>query len=177
MPPAKSRRARKRRNPERAPRAVASERRALQARRASEQVGHAPRATRTLGSEGERPRGLFGPVPVSEIAILAGAVAAVIGFVSQATLPLVTGLIILGLGTMEVVGREHFSGYRSHTALLAAIPAVGIEAGVVYAFGDPSKRLWLLAIIVPVFATLFVVLHRRFKVARQARVARAARGL
>ena len=120
---------------------------------------------------------MFGPVPVSEIAILAGAVAAVIGFVSQATLPLVTGLIILGLGTMEVVGREHFSGYRSHTALLAGIPAVGIEAGVVYAFGDPSDRLWLLAIIVPVFASLFVLLHRRFKVARQARVARAARGL
>jgi hypothetical protein len=177
VPSAKSRRARRRRNPQKAPRAVPSERRALQARRESEQIGQARRATRTLGSEGERPRGVFGPVPVSEIAILAGAVAAVIGFVSQSRLPLITGLIILGLGTMEVVGREHFSGFRSHTALLAAIPSVGIEAGVVYAFGDPSDRLWLLAIVVPVFGALFFALHRQFQVARQARVARAARGL
>jgi hypothetical protein len=149
----------------------------VRARRDAEQIGEARRATRQLGTEGERPRGLFGPVPVSEIAILAGLVAAVVGFVSQSTVPLVTGLLICALGTMEVVGREHFTGYRSHAALLAGIPAVGIEAGVVYAFGDPSDRLWLLAIIVPVFALLFFALRRRFQIARQARVARAARGL
>jgi hypothetical protein len=175
--PAKSRRARRRRNPHTAPRAVVSERREAQARREAERISELKRSSRQLGVEGERPRSLFGPVPVSEFAILAGLVAAVVGFLSQAPLPLVVGLLICGLGVMEVAGREHFSGYRSHATLLAGLPAVGIEAGVVYAFGDPHQRLWLLAIIVPVFAALFFALRRRFQFARQARVARGARGI
>ena len=50
-------------------------------------------------------------------------------------------------GTMEVVGREHFTGYRAHTALLSAIPAIAAELGVVALFGNPSQRgLLLLAV-------------------------------
>jgi type IV secretory pathway TrbD component len=177
MASAKSRRARQRRNPHTAPRAVPSERRATQARREAAQLSEARRATRRLGTEGERPRGLFGAVPVSEVAILAGLVAAVVGFVGQTTVPLVTGLVICALGTLEVTGREHFTGYRSHAALLAGIPAIAIEAGIVIGFGGPSHRLWLLAIVVPVFGLLFLALRRRFAAARQARVARTARGL
>lgn len=113
---------------------------------------------------------------MSEIAILAGIVAAIIGFVSHAKVTVVVGLVICALGVMEVTGREHFSGYRSHSALLAAIPAVGAEAGIVAAFGDPSDRGLLLLIVVPLFALFFFALRQRFRIARQARVARAARG-
>lgn len=167
---------RKRRNPEARTRAVASNRRgersARQARRAQERRD----ASRSLGTVGGRPAGLFGGVPVSEVAILAGIVAAIVGFVTRAGRPLVIGLIICGLGVMEVTGREHFTGYRSHTALLAAIPAVGIEAGIVAVFGEPGDRGLLLLIVVPVFAVLFWALRRQFQIARQARAARAARG-
>jgi hypothetical protein len=115
-------------------------------------------------------------VPVSEVAILAGMVAGIIGFLSRAELTLVAGLAICALGVMEVTGREHFTGYRSHSALLAAVPAVAIEAGIVAVFGEPGTRQLLLLIVIPVFAGLFVLLRRQFRIARQARVARAARG-
>ncbi len=172
----KSKRARKRRNPGAAPRAVPSDRRQTRATRSAQAAEQRRRASRQLGREGERPLGPFGAVPVSEVAILGGLVAAVVGFVGQTELTLIVGLIICALGVIEVTGREHLSGYRSHTALLAAIPAVGIEAGIVALFGDPRQRGFLLLAVIPVFALLFWALRHRFAIARQARVARAARG-
>jgi hypothetical protein len=171
-----SRTKRKRRNPEARTRAVASNRRGERAAAQAQRAQARRDASRSLSTFGERPAGLFGGVPVSEVAILAGIVAAVVGFLTEATPPLVVGLIVCGLGVMEVTGREHFTGYRSHAALLAAVPAVGIEAGIVVAFGEPGDRALLLLIVVPVFAALFWTLRRQFRIARQARVARAARG-
>ena len=157
------------------PRAVASTRR--QERAAKEAAARERRrAGRDLGRVGERPRGLFGGVPVSEAAILAGLVVAVVGVVAGARVTIIIGLVICALGVLEVTGREHFSGYRSHSALLAAVPTVMLEAIVVAVFGDPADRAWLLLIMVPVFALLFFSLRQRFRVARQARAAQVARG-
>ncbi len=119
---------------------------------------------------------MFGRVPVSEAAILGGLIAAVVGFVRGDHLAIVVGLVICGLGVMEVAGREHLSGFRSHSALLAGIPTVGIEVGVVALFGDPGDRGLLLLVVVPVFALFFWALRHRFQIARQARVAATARG-
>lgn len=127
--------------------------------------------------EGERPEGLFGGLPVSEVAILVGLIAGVVGFVDGGGAPLIVGLVVCALGVVEVTAREHFSGYRSHTVLLAAIPAIAVEVGVVLAFGEPRQRLLLLVVVVPVFGVLFWLLRRRFAAARQARVARRARAL
>lgn len=128
-----------------------------------------------LGTDGERPAGLFGSVPVSEFAILAGLAAAVYGYVSSHPPALIVGLVLCALGTMEVVGREHFTGYRAHTALLAAIPAIAAELGVVVLFGDPSQRGLLLLASVPVYVLCFFALRRQFTFARRARVAKSAR--
>lgn len=133
------------------------------------------RGQRQLGREGERPESPFAGLPVSELAIFAGLVAAVIGFINGGGPALVVGLIICALGVVEVTAREHFSGYRSHAALLAAIPAVTLEAGLVLAFGDPNQRGLLLVPVVPVFGILFWLLRGRFLIARQRRVARLAR--
>jgi hypothetical protein len=130
------------------------------------------RSQRTSGREGDRPEGPFGGLPISELAILAGLVGAVVGFVSGGGPALIVGLIVCALGVVEVTAREHFSGYRSHTVLLAAIPAIALEAAIVVVFGEPRERLLLLLAVVPVFGALFWVLRRRFAVARQARVAR-----
>ncbi len=73
---------------------------------------------------------------------------------------------------VEVTAREHFSGYRSHAVLLAAIPAIAVEVMIVVLFGEPRQRALLLVAVVPVFGVLFWLLRRRFAVARQARVAR-----
>ncbi len=113
---------------------------------------------------------------MSEIAILAGVVVGGVGLVTHSHVTIIAGLVICAIGVTEVTGREHFAGYRSHTALLAAVPTVVLEAVVVTAFGDPSNRAWLLLIVIPVYALLFFPLRHRFRVARQARAAQVARG-
>ncbi len=150
---------------------MASTRREARAERQVQTEHELKRGERVLGREGERPQSPFGGLPISELAILVGLIAAVIGFVQGGGAALVVGLIVCTLGVIEVTAREHFSGYRSHTALLAAIPSVALEAGVVLAF-KPSQRAVLVLAVVPVFAGLFWWLRRRFLVARQARVAR-----
>jgi hypothetical protein len=155
---------------------VPSTRREIRSERTVQADVQRRRARRSLGREGDRPEGPFGGVPVSEIAILAGMVAAVIGFLNGGGTPLVVGLIVCALGVFEITAREHLAGYRSHTALLAAMPAVAIEAGLVAIFGEPKQRAVLLLVVVPVFGILFWALRRRFLIARQARVARIARG-
>jgi hypothetical protein len=144
--------------------------------RAAEATRRRQRGQRQLGREGARPEGLFGGLPVSEVAILLGIIGAVFGFLNGGGPALVVGLVVCALGVCEITAREHFSGYRSHTALLAGIPAVLIEVALVAIFGEPKQRALLLAVVVPVFAILFWVLRRQFMIARQARVARNARG-
>jgi hypothetical protein len=129
------------------------------------------RSGRVLGREGERPQGPFGALPISELAILVGIIASVIGFLNRGGPALIVGLIVLALGVIEITGREHFSGYRSHASLLAAIPSVAIEVGIVLAF-KPSQRALLVLAVVPIFGGLFWWLRKRFLIARQARVIR-----
>ena len=155
---------------------MASTRRADRAASGSARDTERRRAARTLGREGERPLGVFGRVPVSEAAILGGLVAAVVGFLRHSHLAIIVGLAITGLGVMEVAGREHFAGFRSHSALLAGVPAVGLEAAIAGLLGDPHDRGVLLIVVVPVFALFFWGLRHRFQIARQARVAATARG-
>jgi hypothetical protein len=176
LPSPKSKRSRRRRKADTAPRAVASSRRDERILRAAEAERERQRSRRQLGKEGQRPEGPFAGLPVSEVAILLGIIGSVFGFLNGGGPALVVGLVVCALGVCEITAREHFSGYRSHTALLAAIPAVAIEAGLVALVGEPKQRGLLLLVVVPVFAILFWLLRRRFLTARQARVARTARG-
>jgi hypothetical protein len=128
---------------------------------------------------GERPPGPFGGVPVSELAIFAGLVGVCVGFFAGNPQALVIGIVVCLLGVMEVTAREHFSGYRSHASLLAAVPAVALGIGVVAIIGNGSVRRGLegtnrtvLVVIVPVFGALFWLLRKRFWAARQSRVVR-----
>jgi hypothetical protein len=171
------RRSRKRHKPGAAPRAVPSQRREQRAERQIRSDRERSRATGTLGTLGtlgERPPSPFGGVPVAEIAIFAGGVALVVGFIRGGGTTVVVGLIVCALGVLEVTAREHFSGYRSHTTLLAGIPAVGAAVGVVSLVGPAqSQRATLVLLIgVPVFGVLFWWLRQRFVSARQARIAR-----
>jgi uncharacterized membrane protein HdeD (DUF308 family) len=111
-------------------------------------------------------------LPVSELAILAGVVALVFGVISHAGAPLTAGVILCLLGVAEVTAREHFSGYRSHTVLLAAIPSVVAEFLIVLTVGAPAIRVLLLVPVAAVFGACAWFLRRRFLVARQARLAR-----
>jgi hypothetical protein len=110
------------------------------------------------------------------VAIFAGAVGLIVGWIRHGGAALIVGVVVCTLGVLEVTSREHFSGYRSHTTLLAAVPAVGLEVGVVALIGAPRQRLLLLLVIVPVYAVVFWLLRKRFRSARQARVARPPGG-
>jgi hypothetical protein len=121
---------------------------------------------------GERPRGFFGGLPISELAIFVGGIGLVIGVFNHGGPALTVGAVVCGLGVLEVTAREHFSGYRSHTALLATAPALLAEVGWVALFGEPSNRALLLLVIVPVYGLCFWLARRRFLIARQARVVR-----
>lgn len=173
-----NRRSRKRRKAGSAPRAVPSQRRESRAERQALAAREQHRANRQLGAEGERPPGPFGGVPVSEIAIFAGLVGLIVWyFAARSAMTLIVALVVLTLGVLEVTAREHFAGYRSHTTLLAAIPAIAVGIGVIAAIGNTRDRApLLLAVAGPIFAFLHWLLRRRFQSARQARVVRGPRG-
>jgi hypothetical protein len=125
-----------------------------------------------LGKVGERPPSPFGGLPVSELLILVGGVGAVVGYFADGVTAMLVGLAVVALGVIEVTAREHFSGFRSHTTLLAGIPAVGVGVLVIAIVGSRTTRELLLFVVALVFGGLFWVFRRAFLGARQRRVAR-----
>jgi hypothetical protein len=126
-----------------------------------------------MGAYGERPPSPFGGLPISEILIFAGGVALIVGLVEGGGPAVIVGFVVCALGVAEVTAREHFSGYRSHAMLLAAIPTVAVLFGLVATIGSGTKnRTLLVAAVVPLFAILFWLLRKQFQIARQARTAR-----
>ena len=68
-----------------------------------------------------------------------GIVLLIAGFIvggNSGTILIVAGLVLASLGGLELSVREHFSGYRSHTTLLAGLAAVACLA--ILFFGAPS---------------------------------------
>jgi len=131
-----------------------------------------PGRANPLGAYGQRPPSPFGGLPVSEVAIAGGFVALVFGVIQHGGPALIGGVILCLLGVTEFTAREHFSGYRSHTVLLAGIPAVLAEFVIVLTVGPPAIRVLLLVPVGAVFAACAWFLRRRFLVARQARLAK-----
>ncbi len=166
------RRSRKRHTPRAAPRASAAARQdSPRSARAAIRTDGSPRTANPLKKFGEPPPNPFGGVPVAEIAILVGAIGFVVGLVNSSPVVAVVGIAVCALGVLEFSVREHFSGYRSHTTMLAAFPAVIIE-GALIGIIQPSHPLLVLIPVVPIYVGAFVLLRRRFLAARQLRIAR-----
>ena len=133
-------------------------------------------------SLGERPQAPWHPVPVSELLILIGAIATAVGASklshqdTAGAATLVAGVVAVLIGTVEFSLREHRSGYRSHTILLALLPTVVLYTGsllVLSAFVTPvpvGLKIAPLALAVPLFAVLYKLLRARFADARRERV-------
>jgi hypothetical protein len=115
----------------------------------------------------ERPRAPWHPVPLTELAILAGGAAAVVGYMSGAVAPLATGLVICTLAVLELAVREHFTGFRPHSALLALAATVAFETLLYALVGRPFRGPLALAVLVPIFAGLAYALRLRYRAARR----------
>jgi hypothetical protein len=132
-------------------------------------------------SSGERPQSPWHPLPLSELLILVGAIGTIVGFRRTERGVLLAGIGAVALGTVEVTYREHMSGYRSHTILLAMIPTLVVFVGLSLlgaALATPVPT-WLrvvpIVIVVPLFAGLFKLLRARFLDARRERTSAARR--
>jgi hypothetical protein len=88
-------------------------------------------------TEPERPKAPWHPFPLVELCVLAGIVLLVLGLISYDTARgramLVSGMLLGSLGGLDTALREHFSGYRSHTTILAGLVAVAVAAALYFA--------------------------------------------
>jgi hypothetical protein len=109
----------------------------------------------------ERPPAPWGSFPLAELTVLAGIVMLVIGFVGTNPKAIGVGVVLGGLGGLEVSAREHFAGYRSHTTLLAGTVFVLVTGGLFYL----AKLILLICLVVgaAAFAAAFYALRRAFQ--------------
>ena len=93
--------------------------------------------------------------------MLAGIVFLLIGIFSGNPTAIGLGVVLAGLGGLEVSVREHFAGYRSHTTLLAGTVFVLVTGGLYYLGG------LILAVCLAVgavsFIAAFIPLRRTFQ--------------
>ncbi|HVR05745.1 MAG TPA: hypothetical protein VMS02_06860 [Solirubrobacteraceae bacterium] len=159
---------------------------AQQDRRSREPAQRDRHRSPAASSYGERPRSPWHPLPLSELLILVGAVAVILGMrkldtthpsISQGGDTLLVGLVAVGIGAFEVALREHRSGYRSHTIMLAALPVLVFHSLAVLGVSAFTKvprllNVGLFAVDIAIFAFLFRLLRARFLDGRHARVLR-----
>ena len=151
------------------------------ARRGGSAASPSQRAAGALGdlkAAGDRPQAPWHPLPLSELLILAGAIGALVAWLrgvesNGALLGAAIGAVVLG--TIEVTLREHLSGFRSHTVMLSALPAIVFHSVVVLAVLAAANRApsWLNLALLPIDVALVVVcfklLRARYVDARRER--------
>ncbi|MEX2447154.1 MAG: hypothetical protein WD404_00220 [Solirubrobacterales bacterium] len=110
---------------------------------------------------GERPPAPWGSFPLAELTVLAGIVALAIGVLGGNLTAIAVGVVLAGLGGLEVSVREHFAGYRSHTTLLAGTVFVLVTGGLLYLAG--LILAICLAAGAAAFLAAFMALRRGFR--------------
>jgi hypothetical protein len=103
--------------------------------------------------EEERPPAPWGSFPLVEIVVLVALAMLIAAFVTggpRSTALLATGLALGSLAGLELSIREHFSGFRSHTMLLAGAAGVATLAFLFYVVPDllpPGARLAVAGVV------------------------------
>src|SRR3954462_6536458 len=122
------------------------------------------RIDRVLERAEQRPKPPWHPVPLVELSVLVGIVLLVIGTIRHDTrngrLAIVLGLALASLAGLDTAAREHFAGLRSHSTLLAGVPAV-IAVTLAGLAGAPLPVLVAAGGVV--FAGVFRLARRAFR--------------
>ena len=121
-------------------------------------------ADRFIAAGEQRPKAPWHPVPLVELCVLAGIVLIIVGFLDfddrDGRILLAMGLVLASLAGLDTAVRDHFTGFRSHTMLLAGVPAVLVSGALFYA-----RAPWpaVVAAAVVLFAGGVFVFQRQFR--------------
>jgi hypothetical protein len=132
------------------------------AARATPRPHAAPRSHRAPMAEA--PKAPWSPFPLVELCVLIAIVLIVLGFVSDGARRgalLACGVALASLAGLEIAIREHFAGFRSHSALLAGAAAVIVVVPLFFLTELP--QIVLLAVGVLVYTLGFFALRRAFQ--------------
>ncbi|MCW3016914.1 MAG: hypothetical protein JWO02_4006 [Solirubrobacterales bacterium] len=117
----------------------------------------------------ERPKPLWHPWPLTEIAIGLGVVFFLFGFLRGAdrgSVYIGVGVLMATAGVIELCAREHFSGFKSHTLLLAFLPVVALHTVIRLWITDAYEGPLSLLADMAIFAALAMLLLDRYRKAR-----------
>jgi hypothetical protein len=107
----------------------------------------------------------WGSFPLIELSVLVGLIMLVAGFFfvegQRGVILIGFGLLLGSIGGLELSIREHFAGYKSHTVILAGLPAL-IVLGVLFYAVDSLPPIARAAIGLAVFAVAALLLSRAF---------------
>jgi hypothetical protein len=112
----------------------------------------------------EAPKAPWSPFPLVELCVLLALVLIVVGLLSDGPRRgalLACGIALASLAGLELAIREHFAGFRSHSALLAGAAAVVVVVPLFFLTGLP--QIALLAVGAIVYTLGFVALRRAFQ--------------
>lgn len=126
----------------------------------------APGSRRREAGAGEPPPAPWGSFPLIELCVLAGIVMLVLGFFvvggDRGPILIAAGLALGSIGGLELSIREHLAGYRSHTVVLAGVPALIVLGLLFYLAPEGLPALARAAIGLAVFAVAAALLTRLF---------------
>ncbi len=136
--------------------------------RAASKPKQRPSSRRRGGNiDDEPPPAPWGSFPLVELTILIGIVMLVLGLLvidgERGVVTMVTGLFLASIGGLELSIREHFAGYRSHTMILAAVPAAAALGVLFYAGPDGLPSIARAGIGIGIFALAAAYLTKVFR--------------
>lgn len=117
-------------------------------------------------AEDTRPPAPWGSFPLVEICVLVGLILLIVGLIMggrQGGLAIGVGIGLAALGGLELAIREHFAGFRSHSSLLAGVPAIATMGILFYAGPESLEPIAMVGIGAAVFVFAFVGFQQMFK--------------
>ena len=122
------------------------------------------RTPRRRARSSEAPKPPWAPFPLVELLIVTGIVFVVVGLVmgsGRGRTVLGFGIAVICLASLEVAIREHVTGFRSHSMLLALIPTAA--AGATAWFAVDITAPVRLGVVLAVFAISVLAMREVFR--------------